>query len=129
MPSASNPRQPNRTRQPAPRPVPSGQRPMQPTQRAAQPAARPTQPSSRLAQPAQRPGQQSASRPVQQSAARAAQPAGGSRFKQQTPTSARRPLNRTRIMHAARMAWLRPRVRAITRMLDAAPKRKARRCL
>ena len=40
MSSAFDPRQPNRTRQPAPRPVSSGQRPMQPTQRAAQPAAR-----------------------------------------------------------------------------------------
>lgn len=86
MPSAFDPRQPNRTRQSAPRPVPSDQRSMQPTQRAAQPAARPTQPSSRPVQPAQRPGQQPASRPVQQSAARAAQPAGGARFKQQTPT-------------------------------------------
>lgn len=85
MPSAFDPRQPNRTRQSAPRPVPSDQRPMQPTQRAAQPAARPTQPSSRPVQPAQRPGQQPASRPAQQFAARAAQPAGGARFKQQTP--------------------------------------------
>lgn len=85
MPSAFDPRQPNRTRQSAPRPVPSDQRPMQPTQRAAQSAARPTQPSSRPVQPAQRPGQQPASRPAQQFAARAAQPAGGARFKQQTP--------------------------------------------
>lgn len=83
MSSASDPRQPNRTRQPASRPVPSGQRPVQLTPRAAQPVARPAQPSSR---PAQRPGQQSASRPAQQSAARAAQPAGGARFKQQAPT-------------------------------------------
>ena len=83
MSSASDPRQPNRTRQPASRPVPSGQRPVQLTPRAAQPVARPAQPSSR---PAQRPGQQPASRPVQQSAARAAQSAGGARFKQQAPT-------------------------------------------
>lgn len=83
MSSASDPRQPNRTRQPASRPVPSGQRPVQLTPRAAQPVARPAQPSSR---PAQRPGQQPASRPAQQSAARAAQPAGGTRFKQQAPT-------------------------------------------
>ena len=83
MSSASDPRQPNRTRQPASRPVPSGQRPVQLTPRAAQPVARPAQPSSR---PAQRPGQQPASRPAQQSAARAAQPAGGARFKQQAPT-------------------------------------------
>lgn len=86
MSSAFDPRQPNRTRQPAPRPVSSGQRPMQPTQRAAQPAARSAQPSSCATQPTQRPGQQPASRPAQQSAARAAQPAGGSRFRQQTPT-------------------------------------------
>lgn len=82
MSSASDPRQPNRKRQPSPRPVPSGQRPMRSTQRVAQPAARPAQPSSR---PAQRPGQQPASRPAQQSAARAAQSAGGARFKQQAP--------------------------------------------
>ena len=83
MSSASDPRQPNRTRQPASRPVPSGQRPVQLTPRAAQPVARPAQPSSR---PAQRPGQQPASRPAHQSADRAAQPAGGARFKQQAPT-------------------------------------------
>ena len=83
MSSASDPRQPNRTRQPASRPVPSGQRPVQLTPRAAQPVARPAQPSSR---PAQRSGQQPASRPAQQSAARAAQSAGGARFKQQAPT-------------------------------------------
>lgn len=83
MSSAFDPRQPNRTRQPAPRPVPSGQRPVQPTQRAAQPAARPVQPSSR---PAQRPGQQPVRRSAQQPSARAAQPAGGARFKQQAPT-------------------------------------------
>lgn len=83
MSSASDPRQPNRTRQPASRPVPSGQRPVQLAPRAAQPVARPAQPSSR---PAQRPGQQPASRPAQQSAARAAQSAGGARFKQQAPT-------------------------------------------
>ena len=79
MSSASDPRQPSRTRQPASRPVPSGQRPVQLTPRAAQPVARP-------AQPGQRPGQQPASRPTQQSAARAAQPAGGTRFKQRTST-------------------------------------------
>lgn len=83
MPSASDPRQPNRTRQSVSRPAPSGQRPVQPTQRAAQPAARPAQPSSR---PAQRPGQQPVRRPAQQSSAHAAQPAGGARFKQQAPT-------------------------------------------
>lgn len=86
MPSAFDPRQPNRTRQSAPRPVPSGQRPVQLTPRATQPAARPARPSSRPAQPAQRPGQQPASRPAQQPATRAAQPAGGARFKQQAPT-------------------------------------------
>ena len=86
MSSASDPRQPSRTRQPASRPVPSGQRPVQLTPRAAQPVARPAQPSSRPAQPGQRPGQQPASRPAQQSAARAAQPADGARFKQRTST-------------------------------------------
>lgn len=86
MPSASDPRQPNRHGQPAPRSVSSGQRPMRSTQRAAQPAARPAQPSSRSAQPAQRPCQQPVARPAQQPTARAAQPAGGARFKQQTPT-------------------------------------------
>ena len=78
MPSASDPRQPIRTRQPVPRPAQPGQRPAQPTQRAAQPAARPVQSSSRLAQPAQR--------TVRQPTARTAQPAGGTRFKQQAPT-------------------------------------------
>ena len=85
MSSASDPRQPNRTRQSAPRPVPSGQRPMRSSQRAAQPAVRPAQPSSRPAQPAQRPGQQPVARPAQQPTARASQTAGGARFKQQTP--------------------------------------------
>ncbi len=64
MSSASDPRQQNRTRQPAPRPAQPGQRPAQPTQRSAQPTQR----------------------AAQQPAARAAQPAGGGRFKQQTPT-------------------------------------------
>ena len=58
MPSASDPRQPNRQGQPTPRPAQPGQRPAQPTQRAAQPAARPVQSSSRSAQPVQRTGQQ-----------------------------------------------------------------------
>ena len=78
MPSASDPRQQNRTRQPASRPAQPGQRPAQPTQRAAQPAARPAQSFSRSAQPVQRTGQQPS--------ARSAQPAGGTRFKQQAPT-------------------------------------------
>ena len=78
MPSASDPRQPNRTQQPASRPAQPGQRPAQPTQRAAQPAARPAQSFSRSAQPVQRTGQQPT--------ARTAQPAGGTRFKQQAPT-------------------------------------------
>lgn len=60
MPSASDPRQQNRTRQPAPRPAQPGQRPAQ-----------------RSAQPTQR--------AVQQPAVRPAQPAGGTRFKQQAP--------------------------------------------
>ena len=97
MSSASDPRQPNRHGQPAPRPVPSGQRPVQLPPRAAQPVARPAQPSSR---PAQRPGQQPASRPAQQSAARAAQPAGGARFKQQAPTQrAQAPQSHARHAH------------------------------
>ena len=58
MSSASDPRQPNRTRQPASRPVPSGQRP----------------------------GQQPVARPAQKPTARVAQSAGGARFKQQAPT-------------------------------------------
>ena len=94
MPSAPDPRQPNRTRQPASRPAQRGQRPAQPTQRAAQPAARPVQSSSRSAQPVQRTGQQPSARSVQypashaaqQPTARSAQPAGGARFKQQAPT-------------------------------------------
>ena len=64
MPSASDPRQQNRSRKPVPRPAQPGQRPVQPTQRSAQPAQR----------------------AAQQPAARPAQPAGGARFKQQAPT-------------------------------------------
>ena len=71
MSSASDPRQPNRQGQPAPRPVQAGQRPVQPTQR-------PAQPSSHAARPAQR--------TTQQPTARTAQPSGGTRFKQQAPT-------------------------------------------
>ena len=103
MSSAFDPRQPNRTRQPAPRPVSSGQRPMQPTQRAAQPAARSAQPSSCPTQPTQRPGQQPVRRPAQQSAAHTAQPAGGSRFKQQAPaqrTQGQAPQSRSHAHHA-----------------------------
>ena len=93
MPSASDPRQPNRQGQPAPRPVQAGQRPVQPTQRAAQPVARPAQPSSRAAQPTQRATQQPAARP--------AQPAGGARFKQQAPTQrAQAPQSRSHAHHA-----------------------------
>lgn len=94
MPSASDPRQQNRTRQPASRPAQPGQRPVQPTQRASQPAARPVQSFSHSAQPVQRTGQQPSARSVQHSTshaaqqptARMAQPAGGTRFKQQAPT-------------------------------------------
>ncbi len=94
MPSASDPRQQNRTRQPASRPAQPGQRPAQPTQRAAQPAARPVQSFSHSAQPVQRTGQQPSARSVQHSAshaaqqptARTAQPAGGTRFKRQAST-------------------------------------------
>ena len=78
MSSASDPRQPNRQGQPAPRPAQPGQRPVQPTQRVAQPVARPAQSSSHAAQPSQR--------SAQQRTARSAQPAGGARFKQQTST-------------------------------------------
>ena len=78
MPSAPDPRQPNRTRQPASRPAQPCQRPAQPTQRASQPAARPVQSFSHSAQPVQRTGQQPSARSVQ--------PAGGTRFKQQAPT-------------------------------------------
>ena len=77
MPSASDPRQQNRTRHPASRPAQPGQRPAQPTQRAAQPAAHSVQSFSHSAQPVQRTGQQPT--------ARTAQPAGGTRFKQQAP--------------------------------------------
>ena len=65
MPSASDPRQPKRTPQSAPRPA-------QPTQRAAQ-------------QPVARPTRQSSARVPQQPSARTAQPTGGTRFKQQAP--------------------------------------------
>ena len=64
MPSASDPRQQNRTRQPVARPAQPGQRSAQPTQRSAQPTQR----------------------AAQQPAARPAQPAGGARFKQQAST-------------------------------------------
>ena len=80
MSSAFDPRQPNCTRQPAPRPVSSGQRPMQPTQRSAQPTRR----------------------TAQQPAARPAQPAGGSRFKQQAPaqrTQGQAPQSRSHAHH------------------------------
>ena len=103
MSSAFDPRQPNRARQPAPRPVSSGLRPTQRTQRAAQPAARSAQPSSRPTQPTQRPGQQPVRRPAQQSAAHTAQPAGGSRFKQQAPaqrTQGQAPQSRSHAHHA-----------------------------
>ena len=78
MPSASDPRQPNRQGQPVSRPVQAGQRPVQPTQRPAQPVASPAQPSSHAARPARR--------TTQQPTARTAQPTGGTRFKQQAPT-------------------------------------------
>ena len=107
-----------------------GQRPAQPTQRAAQPAARPAQPSSRSAQPAQRPGQQPCCRRCLSSPppARPSLQAAPALSSRHLP-SERRPLNRIRITLAARMALLRLRARAITRMLVAALKRKAPRCL
>ena len=95
MSSASDPRQPNRQGQPAPRPAQPGQRPVQPTQRAAQPVARPAQSSSRAAQPSQR--------SAQQPTARSAQPAGGARFKQQAPTQrvqTQAPQSRSHAHHA-----------------------------
>lgn len=79
MPSAFDPRQQNRTRQSVPHPAQAGQRSVQPTQRT-------TQPSSVPAHPVQRRAQQPTQRVAQQPAARSAQPAGGARFKQQTPT-------------------------------------------
>ena len=81
MPSASDPRQQNRTRRPAPRPAQPGQRPAQPTQRSGQPTQR----------------------AAQQPAARPAQPAGGARFKQQTPaqrTQGQAPQSRSHAHHA-----------------------------
>ena len=95
MSSASDPRQPNRQGQPAPRPAQPGQRPVQPTQRVAQPVARPAQSSSRAAQPSQR--------SAQQPTARSAQPAGGARFKQQAPTQrvqTQAPQSRSHAHHA-----------------------------
>ena len=95
MPSASDPRQPNRQGQPAPRPAQPVQRPVQPTQRAAQPVARPAQSSSRAAQPSQR--------AAQQPSARSTQSAGGARFKQQVPTQraqAQAPQSRSHAHHA-----------------------------
>lgn len=95
MPSASDPRQPNRQGQPAPRPAQPVQRPVQPTQRAAQPVARPAQSSSRAAQPSQR--------AAQQPSARSTQPAGGARFKRQVPTQrtqAQAPQSRSHAHHA-----------------------------
>lgn len=81
MPSASDPRQQNRTRQPA--------------SRSAQPGQRPAQPMQRSAQPTQRASQQPAARP--------AQPAGGARFKQQAPaqrTQGQAPQSRPHAHHA-----------------------------
>ena len=133
MSSAFDPRQPNRTRQPAPRPVSSGQRPTQPTQRAAQPAARSAQPSSRPTQPTQRPSQQPVRRPAQQSAAHTAQPAGGSRFKQQAPaqrTQGQAPQSRSHAHHAHGSHGVAPATRSSynTRARRGAQK-KAPRCL
>lgn len=114
MPSASDPRQPNRQGQPAPRPVQAGQR-------SVQPMPRPAQPSSHAVRPAQR--------ATQQPTARTAQPAGGTRFKQQAPTQRMQAPNRIRITLVVRMALLRRPARATTRMLVAVLKRKAPRCL
>lgn len=119
MPSASDARQQNRTRQPASRPAQPGQRPAQPTQRAAQPAARSVQSFSHSAQPVQRTGQQPT--------ARTAQPAGGTRFKQQAPIQRTQAPNRMRITLAVLMALLRRPARATTRMLVAVLKRRVLR--
>lgn len=135
MPSASDPRQPNRQWQPAPRPVQAGQRPAQPTQRPAQPAARPVQSFSHSGQPVQRTGQQPSARSVQhpashaaqQPTARTAQPAGGTRFKQQAPIQRTQAPNRIRITLAVRIALLRRPARATTRMLVAVLKRRVLR--
>ena len=95
MPNASDPRQQNRTRQPAPRPAQPGQLPVQSTQRVAQPAARTAKSSSRAVQPAQRVAQQPTARPAQST--------GGARFKQQAPTQraqAQAPQTRSRAHRA-----------------------------
>ena len=136
MPSASDPRQPNRTQQPASRPAQPSQRPAQPTQRAAQPAARPAQSFSRSAQPVQRTGRQPSARSVQHSASHAVQQPTARTAQQAAPAlssrhlpSERRPPNRIRITLVVRMALLRRPARATTRMLVAVLKRKAPRCL
>lgn len=133
MSSAFDPRQPNRTRQPAPRPVSSGQRPMQPTQRAAQPAARSAQP---LLAPLSPLSVQASSLfvvllssllPIQPSPR--AVPALSSRLLPSVRRDRHRNHAPTHIMLMARTALLRPRARAITRALAVVPKRKAPRCL
>lgn len=137
MPSASDPRQPNRTQQPASRPAQPGQRPAQPTQRAAQPAARPRSPS--LVRPNLFNGRVSSlllvrfsirlltrlSSPLLVRPSLQAAPALSSRHL----PSERRPPNRIRITLVVRMALLRRPARATTRMLVAVLKRKAPRCL
>lgn len=136
MPSASDPRQQNRTRKPVPRPAQPGQRPAQPTQRAAQPAARTVQSFSHSAKPVQRTGQQPSARSVQHAAfhaaqqptARTAQPAGGTRFKQQAPTQrTQAPQSHSHHGLAVRMALLRRPARATTRILVAVLKRRVLR--
>ncbi len=133
MPSAPDPRQPNRTRQPSSRPAQPGQRPAQPTQRAAQSAARPVQFSSRSAQPVQRTGQQPSARSVRiRFLTRLSSPLLVRLSLQAVLAlsirhllSERRPPNRIRITLAARMALLRRPARATTRMLVAVPKKKS----
>lgn len=134
MSSASDPRQQNRTRQPASRPAQPGQRPAQPTQRAAQSAARSVQSFSHSAQPVQRTGQQPSARSVQHSAshaaqqptARTAQPAGGTRFKQQAPTQRTQvPQSHSHHGLAVRMQLLRRPARATTRMLGRGAQKKS----
>ena len=114
MPSASDPRQPNRQGQPAPRPVQAGQRSVQPMPRPAQPcshAARP--PSERL----------SSQLPVRRS------PLAALVLSSRLLRNAHRLLNRSlmRITPAVRMALLRRPARATTRILVAVLKRRALR--
>ena len=131
MPSVSDPRQPNRTQQPASRPAQPGQRPAQPTQRARRSPSlvRPNLFNRRVSslllvrfsiRLLTRLSSPLLVRPSLQAA-----PALSSRHL----PSERRPPNRIRITLVVRMALLRRPARATTRMLVAVLKRKAPRCL